>query len=75
MFSVIHDIVYHGNGGFDWHTVYNMPIWLRKFTYKKIADFITKKNEASAPTQSSQGSSRQIDFSAPPSDIKPGQRM
>jgi hypothetical protein len=42
---MIHDIVYHGKGGFDWHTVYNMPIWLRKFTYKRIVDFVENKNE------------------------------
>jgi len=42
---MIHDIVYHGNGGYDWHTVYNMPIWLRTFTYNKIRDFIEKRAE------------------------------
>jgi len=38
LFKDIHDIVFHGNGGFDYHTVYNMPIWLRKFTFKEIQD-------------------------------------
>jgi hypothetical protein len=75
MFGMIHDIVYHGNGGFDWYTVYNMPIWLRKFTYKKIVDFLNKKNEAASSSSSSQGSTRQIDFAKPPSDIKPGERV
>ena len=42
---MIHDIVYHGNGGYDWHTVYNMPIWLRTFTYNKIRDFVDKRAE------------------------------
>jgi len=74
MFGMIHDIVYHGNGGFDWHTVYNMPIWLRKFTFNKILDFLKQKNEASQPTQSS-GGSRQIDFAKPPSDIRAGERI
>jgi len=74
MFGMIHDIVYHGNGGFDWHTVYNMPIWLRNFTFKKIVDFIKQKNEASQ-SSSSQGGSRQIDFAKPPSDIRPGERI
>lgn len=35
---MIHEIVFHGNGGFDYYTVYNMPIWLRKFTFKEIQD-------------------------------------
>lgn len=42
---MIHDIVYHGNGGYDWHTVYNMPIWLRIFTFNKIRDFVEKRAE------------------------------
>lgn len=42
---MIHDIVYHGNGGYDWQTVYDMPIWLRTFTYNKIRDFIEKRAE------------------------------
>ena len=39
MFIQIHDLTYHGNGGFTFFEVYNMPIWLRKFTFKKIQDF------------------------------------
>ena len=36
LFRQIHQIVFHGNGGYDWHTIYNMPIWLRKFTFNEI---------------------------------------
>ena len=46
LFSQIHDIIFHGKGGFDWETVYNMPIWLRNFTYKRIEDFYKKEHEA-----------------------------
>lgn len=42
---MIHEIVYHGNGGYDWHTVYNMPIWLRSFTYNQIREFNEKRAE------------------------------
>ena len=42
---MIHEIVYHGNGGYDWETVYNMPIWLRTFTFNKIKDFVDKRAE------------------------------
>lgn len=45
MFSQIHDIVFHGNGGYDWETVYNMPIWLRRFTFNKIKEHFDKQNE------------------------------
>lgn len=45
LFSQIHEIVFHGNGGYDWETVYNMPVWLRNFTYKKIEEYYRKQNE------------------------------
>lgn len=47
MFTTIHEIVFHGKGGFDWHTVYNMPIWLRNLTFIKIQNFYKEQNEAS----------------------------
>ena len=45
MFSQIHEIVYHGNGGYVWSEVYEMPIWLRRFTFKKIQEHFDKQNE------------------------------
>ena len=42
MFSQIHEIVFHGKGGYDWHTVYNMPIWLRRYTFEQIKSFYEK---------------------------------
>ena len=71
---MIHDIVYHGNGGFDWNTVYEMPIWLRKFTYGRISDFLEEKAKANKQA-STPNNQRNIDISAPPTDIKPGQRL
>ena len=46
LFSQIHEIVFHGQGGYDWHTLYNMPIWLRNFTYKKLEEHYKKEQEA-----------------------------
>ena len=45
LFSQIHDLVYHGGGGFIHSEVYNMPIWMRLFHIKKINDFNEKQNE------------------------------
>ena len=39
VFNQIHEIVFNGNGGYDWNTIYNMPIWLRNFTFNKIKQF------------------------------------
>jgi len=35
--------VFHGKGGYDWHTVYNMPIWLRNFIFNKMKDHYDKE--------------------------------
>lgn len=46
VFKQLHEIVFHGKGGYDYNTIYNMPIWLRKFTFKEINDFYEKKAKA-----------------------------
>ena len=51
MFAQIHDIVFHGNGGFSWDTIYNMPIWLRRFTFNKIKEHFDKQNEENEKQQ------------------------
>jgi len=38
-------MVYHGHG-FTWTELYNMPVWLRKFYYKKIEEALLKQKEA-----------------------------
>jgi hypothetical protein len=37
--------VYHGQGGFIYSEVYNMPIHLRRFHIKKIDEYNKKQNE------------------------------
>ena len=39
------EMVYHGHG-FTWTELYNMPVWLRKFYYKKIEEALKKQKEA-----------------------------
>ena len=38
--------MFHGKGGYNWETVYNMPIWLRKFTFHKLNEYYEKENQA-----------------------------
>ena len=45
IFSQIHEIIFHGKGGYDWDTVYNMPIWLRTFTFNKLKEWYDKERE------------------------------
>lgn len=69
LFTQIHNIVFHGKGGYDWHTVYNMPIWLRKFTFKKLKSFYEEKDLAQK--KAAKGNNTQIDLNNPQSSVPP----
>ena len=45
VFQQIHDLVYHGGGGFIHSEVYNMPIWLRSFHIHQLNEYHKKQNE------------------------------
>ncbi len=44
VFSDIHEIVFHGKGGYTYDVVYNMPIWLRKFTINKLKEWYDEES-------------------------------
>lgn len=58
VFKQLHEIVFHGNGGYDWGTVYNMPIWLRNFTFNQIKEF--KEAQQSGDTESGEETVKNI---------------
>ena len=41
----MHDLVYHGGGGFIHSEVYNMPTWMRRFHIQKINEHVKKEND------------------------------
>jgi hypothetical protein len=45
LFSQIHEILFHGKGGYDYATVYHMPIWLRRYTFQKLQEHYQKEAE------------------------------
>ena len=45
VFRQIHQIVFNGQGGYSWTEVYNMPIWLRKFTFSELQSHYKEKNK------------------------------
>lgn len=53
IFRQIHQILFHGKGGYDYDTVYNMPLWLRKFTFSEIQKFYDDEEAAYKNQQSS----------------------
>lgn len=42
----VHDLVYHGGGGFIWSEVWDMPVSSRRYHIFKINEFLKKKAEA-----------------------------
>ncbi len=69
---MLHEIVFHGGGGYDYDTVYNMPIWLRKFTYQQIADFKKKEQDAYNKSMSNSPSGNSTNIGSPniPNSLK-----
>lgn len=53
LFSNIHQIIFFGKGGYNYHTVYNMPIWLRKFTFSEIKKHYDEEKKEYDKAQSS----------------------
>ena len=51
VWNQIHDLVYHGGGGFIHSEVYNMPIWMRNFHISRISEHIKKQNEEQEKAQ------------------------
>ena len=44
LFAQLHDIVFNGNGGYSFETVYEFPIWLRKFIHRTLIEHYDKQN-------------------------------
>jgi hypothetical protein len=44
--DTIFNIIWFGEGRWDWDTVYNMPVFLRNFWIKKINEIIDNKKQA-----------------------------
>lgn len=42
----IFNLIWHGEGRWDWDTIYNMPIFLRKFYIKKINKILQERDDA-----------------------------
>ena len=51
VFNTIHEIVFNGKGGYDWYTIYNMPLWLRKYTFSQIQKFYKEEKDSIEQSQ------------------------
>ncbi len=62
LFSQIHQILFHGKGGYDYNSVYNMPIWLRKYTFSEIDKFYkNEKDEYDKAKSGGKGTKNMVD--------------
>jgi len=59
LFNQIHEIVLHGKGGYDYSTVYNMPLWLRNFTFNKLKEYYNDQQPKNGDDSWTQGSVRE----------------
>lgn len=64
-FKQIHEIVFNGQGGYTWSEIYNMPIWLRNFTFTELKEYY----QAQAKQAEKAGSKKTLDLLRP--DISP----
>ncbi len=59
LFKQIHEIIFHGKGGYDYQTVYNLPIWLRKYTFSEIRKWY-EEEKAAMENQTSPGNKNMV---------------
>ncbi len=45
LFSQLHDIVFHGKGGYIFSEIYEFPIWLRRFVHRSMIEFYENENK------------------------------
>ena len=54
----IFDLIWLGEGRWSWDTIYNMPVYLRKFYTNKLNQIIEKKNEIASKSVSTSNKSK-----------------
>lgn len=63
VFKQIHEIAFHGKGGYTWDVIYNMPIWLRNYTFKELNDFYESESKAYEKATKGDNSQTMVDSS------------
>jgi len=54
LFNQLHDICFHGKGGYSFAQVYEFPIWLRKFIHRTMIEFYENENKQAEQAQGKQ---------------------
>jgi len=45
LFSQLHDLVFNRQGGYSFDTVYEFPIWLRRYIHRTMVEHYQKQNQ------------------------------
>jgi len=69
VYRQIHQICFHGQGGYSWHVVYNMPLYLRKFIFNEIKTHYEEQNEQSNKRSSSPNKQTVSPSALPPKSL------
>ncbi len=51
VYNEVHDLSYHGGGGFTYSEVYSMPIYLRRYSIRRINEHLEKQKESQEKAQ------------------------
>ena len=54
LFSQLHDICFHGKGGYPFGEIYEFPIWLRKYIHRSMIEFYENENKQAQKAQGRQ---------------------
>lgn len=54
LFSQLHDVVFHGKGGYIFSEVYEFPIWLRRYVHRSMIEFYENENKQAQKSQGQQ---------------------
>lgn len=54
LFSQLHDVVFHGKGGYIFSEIYEFPIWLRRYVHRSMIEFYENENKQAQKSQGQQ---------------------
>jgi hypothetical protein len=54
LFTQLHDICFHGKGGYSFDIIYEFPIWLRKFVHRSMIEHYENENKQAQKSQGQQ---------------------
>jgi len=70
LFAQLHDIVFHGKGGYAFDTVYQFPIWLRRYVHRSMIEFYENENKQAQKSSGQQSLLQDGKIKAPDYSIK-----